>query len=106
MFQIDDRSSILSKRQNHATFNVIKFPKVIIESLCFITHFYINNEKKMTKVQKTAFLVTGSNRGYGEAISRHILSELSDSTCHVVLHARSGQVQWLESRGVGTKIYS
>ena len=53
----------------------------------------------MTKVQKTAFLVTGSNRGYGEAISRHILSELSDSTCHVVLHARSGQVQWLESRG-------
>ena len=53
----------------------------------------------MKKVHKTAFLVTGSNRGYGEAISRHILSELSDSTCHVVLHARSGQVQWLESRG-------
>ena len=47
-------------------------------------------------MNKTAILITGSNRGYGEAIARHVLS-LTDSTCHVVLHSRSGQIQWLEN---------
>ena len=70
-------------------------------------------------MKETCVLITGSNRGYGKAgglskISKIFLKLFSifffethrkaiasrfleecDKTCHVILHSRSGQIEWL-----------
>ena len=50
--------------------------------------------KKM-KFFDTVVLVTGANRGYGEAIAREFLSRLDEESM-LLLHSRTGAVPWLQ----------
>ncbi|CAG5081909.1 Oidioi.mRNA.OKI2018_I69.PAR.g9990.t1.cds [Oikopleura dioica] len=45
--------------------------------------------------QNSAVLITGANRGYGEAIAREFLSRL-DKDSLLLLHSRNGTIPWLE----------
>ena len=54
-------------------------------------------------MERTCVLVTGANRGYGEAIAKAFLSEIDQSSM-IVLHSRSGEIPWLEDHKYSAKI--
>ena len=54
-------------------------------------------------MERTCVLVTGANRGYGEAIAKAFLSEIDQSSM-IILHSRNGQIPWLEDHKYSAKI--
>ena len=54
-------------------------------------------------MKRTCILVTGANRGYGEAVAKAFLSEIDQSSM-IILHSRSGQIPWLEDHTYSAKI--
>lgn len=54
-------------------------------------------------MERTCVLVTGANRGYGEAIAKAFLSEIDQSSM-IILHSRSGKIPWLEDHKYSAKI--
>ena len=54
-------------------------------------------------MERTCILVTGANRGYGEAVAKAFLSEIDQSSM-LILHSRSGQVPWLEDQKYSVRI--
>jgi NAD(P)-dependent dehydrogenase (short-subunit alcohol dehydrogenase family) len=47
------------------------------------------------KFSNSVVLVTGANRGYGEAIAREFLDRLDEESM-LLLHSRTGTVPWLQ----------
>lgn len=47
------------------------------------------------KFSNSVVLVTGANRGYGEAIAREFLDRLDEESM-LLLHSRTGAVPWLQ----------
>ena len=45
-------------------------------------------------MERTCVLITGANRGYGEAVAKAFLSEIGESSL-IILHSRSDQIPWL-----------
>ena len=54
-------------------------------------------------MERTCVLVTGANRGYGEAIAKAFLSEINQSSM-IILHSRNGQIPWLGDHKYSAKI--
>ena len=54
-------------------------------------------------MERTCVLVTGANRGYGEAIAKAFLSEIDQSSM-IILHSRSGLIPWLKDHKYLAKI--
>ena len=54
-------------------------------------------------MERTCVLVTGANRGYGEAIAKAFLTEIHQNSM-IILHSRSGQIPWLKDNKFSAKI--
>ena len=54
-------------------------------------------------MERTCVLITGANRGYGEAVAKAFLSEICENSM-IILHSRSGEIPWLADHNSQVKI--